>query len=101
MSTNIDKNPRDAILSPVVCEKSYADLDEGRYASLEDPRSNTSESKLAIAKMSDVKVASVHTTTRQGKRQRTRLGYGSRSDAKRAVVTLKEGSTDIFRGPAL
>src|SRR5699024_11310133 len=71
MSTNIDKNPRDVILSPVVSEKSYADMDEGRYTFLVDPRSNKSEIKLAIEKIFDVKVASVNTMNRQGKRQRS------------------------------
>src|SRR5699024_724871 len=101
MSTDIDNNPRDVILSPVVSEKSYADMDEGRYTFLVDPRSNKSEIKLAIERMFYVTVASVNTMNRQGKRQRTRSGYGARNDVKRAVVTLKEGSIDISGGPAL
>ncbi|GAA4116754.1 50S ribosomal protein L23 [Enteractinococcus coprophilus] len=101
MSTNIEKNPRDVIFAPVVSEKSYADMDEGRYTFLVDPRSNKSEIKLAIETIFDVKVASVNTMNREGKRQRTRFGYGTRKATKRAVVTLKEGSIDIFGGPAL
>lgn len=101
MSTNIDKNPRDVIIAPVVSEKSYSDMDEGRYTFVVDPRSNKSEIKLAIEKIFDVKVASVNTMNREGKRQRTRFGYGQRNATKRAVVTLKEGSIDIFGGPAL
>ena len=101
MATNIDKNPRDVILAPVVSEKSYADMDEGRYTFLVDPRSNKSEIKEAIETIFDVKVASVNTMNREGKRQRTRFGYGTRKATKRAVVTLKDGSIDIFGGPAL
>ena len=101
MSTNIDKNPRDVILAPVVTEKSYSDMDEGRYTFLVDPRSNKSEIKLALEKIFDVKVASVNTMNREGKRMRTRFGQGQRKASKRAVVTLKEGSIDIFGGPAL
>ena len=101
MAINIDKNPRDVILAPVVSEKSYADMDEGRYTFIVDPRSNKSEIKLAIEKIFDVKVASVNTMNREGKRQRTRFGYGTRKATKRAIVTLKEGSIDIFGGPAL
>ncbi|HJF14696.1 MAG TPA: 50S ribosomal protein L23 [Enteractinococcus helveticum] len=100
MSTNIDKNPRDVILAPVVSEKSYSDMDEGRYTFIVDPRSNKTEIKLAIEKIFDVKVASVNTMNREGKRQRTRFGYGTRKATKRAIVTLKEGSIDIFGGPA-
>src|SRR5699024_8552901 len=99
MTTNIDKNPRDVILAPVVSEKSYADMDEGRYTFLVDPRSNKSEVKLAIEKIFDVKVASVNTMNRQGKRMSNRFAYGRRNATKRAVVTLKEGSIDIFGGP--
>lgn len=101
MATNIEKNPRDVILAPVVSEKSYSDMDEGRYTFLVDPRSNKSEIKLAIEKIFDVKVASVNTMNREGKRMRTRFGAGQRKASKRAVVTLKEGSIDIFGGPAL
>ena len=101
MATNIDKNPRDVILAPVVSEKSYADMDEGRYTFLVDPRSNKSEIKEAIETIFDVKVDSVNTMNREGKRQRTRFGYGTRKATKRAVVTLKDGSIDIFGGPAL
>ncbi|AXR73007.1 MULTISPECIES: 50S ribosomal protein L23 [Auritidibacter] len=101
MSGTINKDPRDVIISPVVSEKSYADMDEGRYTFIVDPRSNKTEIKFAIEKIFDVKVDSVNTMNRPGKRQRTRFGWGSRKDTKRAIVTLKEGTIDIFGGPAL
>jgi large subunit ribosomal protein L23 len=46
-----------------------------------------------------VKVASVNTMNRKGKVRRTRTGVGRRNDTKRAVVTLREGTIDIFGGP--
>ena len=46
-----------------------------------------------------VKVVSVNTINRQGKRKRTRFGWGARKNTKRAIVTLKEGTIDIFGGP--
>jgi large subunit ribosomal protein L23 len=47
----------------------------------------------------NVKVTSVNTLNRQGKRKRTRLGYGQRNDTKRAVVSLAEGDRiDLFGG---
>ena len=33
---------------------------------------------------------------RQGKARRTRFGVGKRKNTKRAIVTLREGSIDIF-----
>ena len=38
----------------------------------------------------------MNTLNRQGKTRRTRFGTGKRKDTKRAIVTLKEGSIDIF-----
>jgi large subunit ribosomal protein L23 len=96
VSTVTNKDPRDILLSPVVSEKSYALLDQGKYTFLVDPRSNKSEIKKAVEQIFGVKVASVHTLNRQGKARRTRFGMGKRKDTKRAIVTLKEGTIDIF-----
>ena len=90
------KDPRDVIIAPVVSEKSYSLIDEGKYTFLVDPAANKTEIKLAIEKIFGVKVKSVNTLNRQGKTRRTRFGLGKRKDTKRAVVTLKSGSIDIF-----
>ena len=91
-----NKDPRDIILSPVVSEKSYNLIDDGKYTFLVDPRANKTEIKLAIEKIFNVKVDSVNTLNRQGKTRRTKFGIGKRKDTKRAIVTLKSGSIDIF-----
>jgi len=91
-----NKDPRDVIIAPVVSEKSYGLIDDGKYTFVVDPRSNKTEIKLAIEKIFGVKVASVNTLNRTGKVQRTRFGSGRRKDTKRAIVTLKSGSIDIF-----
>jgi large subunit ribosomal protein L23 len=96
VSIEASKNPRDIIIKPVVSEKSYGLIDEGKYTFLVDPRSNKTEIKNAIEKIFDVKVASVNTANRQGKTRRTKFGLGKRKDTKRAIVTLREGSIDIF-----
>jgi large subunit ribosomal protein L23 len=93
---NTNKDPRDILLSPVVSEKSYALLDQGKYTFLVDPRSNKSEIKRAVESIFGVKVESVHTLNRPGKTRRTRFGTGKRKDTKRAIVTLREGTIDIF-----
>jgi large subunit ribosomal protein L23 len=37
---------------------------------------------------------------RQGKRKRTRVGFGKRKDTKRAIVSVAAGDRiDIFGGP--
>ncbi|MFW0121331.1 50S ribosomal protein L23 [Rothia sp. CCM 9419] len=99
MSVSTFKDPRDVIIAPVVSEKSYGQLDEGKYTFVVAPSSNKLEIKQAIEEIFGVKVASVNTANRQGKRKRTRFGWGTRKNTKRAVVTLKEGSIDLFGGP--
>ena len=90
------KDPRDVIIAPVVSEKSYSLIDQGKCTFIVDPRSNKTEIKLAIEKIFDVKVDSINTLNRTGKTRRTRFGTGKRKDTKRAIVTLKSGSIDIF-----
>jgi large subunit ribosomal protein L23 len=90
------KDPRDVILRPVVSEKSYGLIDEGKYTFLVDPRANKTEIKLAVEKIFGVQVKSVTTANRTGKTSRTRFGTGKRKDTKRAIISLKSGSIDIF-----
>jgi large subunit ribosomal protein L23 len=96
----IHKNPRDILFAPVVSEKSYGLLDQGKYTFLVDPRANKTEIRQAVEQVFGVKVKAVNTSNRQGKARRTRFGTGRRKDTKRAVVTLSEGTIDIFGGPA-
>ena len=69
--TAINKDPRDVIFAPVVSEKSYSLIDEGKYTFLVDPRASKTEIKLAIEKIFGVKVAGVNTLNRVGKARRT------------------------------
>ena len=92
------KDPRDVIIAPVVSEKAYELLDEGFYTFTVAPGASKLEIKYAVESIFGVTVASVNTLNRQGKRRRTRSGWGKRPDTKRAIVALKEGSIDIFGG---
>lgn len=89
----------DVLLKPVISEKSYALLEESKYTFLVRPTANKIEIRYAVEKTFGVKVASVNTSNRKGKRKRTRSGYGKRNDTKRAVVTLQPGQQiDLFAG---
>jgi large subunit ribosomal protein L23 len=93
-------NPRDILLRPVVSEKTYGLLDEGKYTFVVAPEANKTQIKQAVEEVFRVKVTGVNTLNRQGKRRRTRFGWGKRVDTKRAIVTLAEGDRiDIFGGP--
>ena len=90
---------RDILLAPVISEKSYGLLEENKYTFVVAPHANKTEIKIAVEKVFGVQVVSVNTLNRQGKRKRTRTGYGKRKDTKRAIVSLAEGHRiDIF-GP--
>ncbi|MFD9326562.1 MULTISPECIES: 50S ribosomal protein L23 [Streptomyces] len=90
-------DPRDVLLKPVVSEKSYALLDEGKYTFVVAPGANKTQIKQAVQAVFSVKVTGVNTINRQGKRKRTKSGFGKRADTKRAIVTLAEGDRiDIF-----
>ena len=42
----------------------------------------------------------MNTINRQGKKRRTRAGWGKRPDTKRAIVSVADGERiDIFAGP--
>ena len=95
-------DPRDIILAPVISEKSYGLIEDNVYTFIVRPDSNKTQIKIAIEKIFDVKVDSVNTANRKGKRKRTRTGYGQRKSTKRAIVTLSAGSKpiELFGAPA-
>jgi large subunit ribosomal protein L23 len=93
-------NPRDVLVRPVISEKSYGLLDEGKYTFIVAPDANKTQIRLAVEQVFGVKVTGVNTANRPGKRRRTRNGWGKRPDTKHAIVTLAEGDRiDIFGGP--
>ena len=95
-------DPRDVLISPVISEKSYGLLEDNRYTFVVAPHANKTEIKIAVEQVFGVKVLSVNTMNRPGKRKRTRFGYGKRKDTKRAIVTLSAESKpiELFGGPA-
>ena len=95
-------DPRDILLAPVISEKSYSLLDERQYTFVVRPDANKTQIKIAVEKVFGVKVLSVNTLNRIGKRKRSRTGYGKRRNTKRAIVSLSPESRtiDVFGGPA-
>ena len=100
MSSVAIADPRDILLAPVISEKSYGLLEDHKYTFIVRPDANKTQVKIAVEKVFGVKVVSVNTANRKGKRKRTRAGFGKRKDTKRAIVSLAEGHRiDIFGGP--
>ena len=98
--SSIHKDHRDVLLAPVISEKSYGLLDENKYTFVVAPDANKTQIKIAVEQVFNVRVLNVNTLNRQGKRKRTRFGYGRRKDTKRAVVSLALGDRiELFGGP--
>ncbi len=98
MSTIAD--PRDIIVAPVVSEKSYSVLDQNWYTFLVNSDANKTQIKIAIQQIFDVRVLTVNTINRPGKRKRTKTGFGQRKATKRALVKLADGDRiEAFGGP--
>lgn len=93
-------DPRDILISPVVSEKAYGLLDENKYTFIVAPHANKTQIKIAVEEVFGVKVTSVNTLNREGKRIRTRTGFGRKASTKRAIVSVASGDRiDIFGGP--
>jgi len=93
-------NPRDILLRPVISEKSYRLVDDGKYTFLVAPSANKTQIRQAVEEIFHVKVTGVNTVNRPGKRRRTRFGWGTRAATKRAIVSLAAGERiDVFGGP--
>jgi large subunit ribosomal protein L23 len=87
------KDPRDIILAPVVSEKSYGLIEQNVYTFVVHPDARKPEIHDAIEAIFGVKVLSVNTMNRKGKKLRARKSnkMGKRPDTKRALVTLAAG----------
>jgi large subunit ribosomal protein L23 len=93
-------DPRDIIVAPVISEKSYSELNRNWYTFLVHPDANKTAIKIAIQQIFNVRVLTVNTLNREGKRKRTRTGYGQRKATKRAMVKLADGDRiEAFGGP--
>jgi large subunit ribosomal protein L23 len=88
-----------AILSPVITEKTTK-LSEHNQVVFRVPHDATKpEIKKAVEALFKVKVKGVNTLVTKGKIKMFRGRKGERSDVKKAIVTLAEGSTiDVTTG---
>ncbi len=85
------------IKRPLRTEKSVADGEATNSYHFEvDLKANKIQIKKAVEKHFNVKVQDVRTIVRKGKARRVRFRLGRTKDWKKAVVTLKEGSTIDF-----
>ncbi|MDO8879321.1 MAG: 50S ribosomal protein L23 [Coriobacteriia bacterium] len=92
-------NAHDVIIRPIVSEKSYDLMEQGRYT-FEVHRDAVKEQiAQAIEEIFNVRVEKVNTMNVSGKPRRLRYNKGLSRSWKKAIVTLKAGDTiDLFAG---
>jgi large subunit ribosomal protein L23 len=89
----------DIILSPVVTEKASLVTEQNQVVFKVAMTASKPQIKAAVEELFKVKVTDVNTLRQKGKVKRFRGQLGRRSDVKKAVVTLAEGSSiDITTG---
>lgn len=87
------------IKGPLVTEKGTLQKEmANQYAFRVDRRAKKAEIKVAVERIFNVKVARVRTHNMRGKVKRFRQHPTRRPHWKKALVTLKEGSIEIFEG---
>lgn len=94
------KDPHKIIICPIITEK-YTKLhdEENKVAFKVHMKANKIEIQKAISELFKVQVLKVNICKVKGKRKRLGRYEGKRSDWKKAVVTLAEGSKiDFFEG---
>ena len=89
------KAPQDIIIKPIVTEKSMGGIGEKKYTFVVDKKANKIEIAKAVEALFKVNVESVNTANYHGKLKRQGNSKGYRPDWKKAVVTLKVGSSGI------
>jgi len=94
------KEAHEIIKRPLITEKSTRQKEkENQIAFVVDPKANKVEIRQAVEKLFKVKVERVHTMNLLGKQKRMGRNIGWKSDWKKAIVTLKEGSRiEFFEG---
>ena len=88
-----DERAFSIIKRPLTTEKSTNIQQFNQYTFIVAKDSNVYEIKNAIEKIFKVKVSKINTQINRGKLKSFKGNIGFRKDTKKAIVTLKEGST--------
>jgi large subunit ribosomal protein L23 len=89
----------DTILAPVITEKATVLTEQNKVVFRVAMDATKDEIAAAVEELFKVRVIKVNTLITKGKTKRFRGILGTRSDVKKAIVTLQEGQTiDISTG---
>lgn len=85
------------IKKPILTEKSYIGMEDGKYTFEVDRKANKTQVKKAFETIFEVKVEKVNIVNLPGKKKRVGKYEGKTSPVKKAIIKLKEGETlEIF-----
>lgn len=95
-------DPRQVIIRPVVSEKSYALMSDGKYTFRVHDRAHKTQIAHAVEQIFDVNVRSVKTAKVHAKPKRRGLSTGTSRSWKKAIVQLSPGQRiELFEGAAV
>ena len=95
-------DPRQVLIRPVVSEKSYALMSDGKYTFRVHDRAHKTQIAQAVEEIFDVKVRAVRTSKVRAKPKRRVLTTGTSRSWKKAVVQLAPGQRiELFEGAAV
>ena len=85
----------DVIIKPVITEKSYMEMANGKYTFQTKIDATKIDIKNAVEKLFNVKVLKVNTMRYDGKSKRVGVHQGRTSDWKKAIVTIDTNVSDM------
>jgi large subunit ribosomal protein L23 len=89
----------DVLIAPVVSEKSYSLIEDGKYSFRVHPAAHKTQIRQAVEERFGVHVERVNIIKVRPKPKRRGLMLGQRKGWKKAIVQLREGETiEIFGG---
>ncbi|MCF0235047.1 MAG: 50S ribosomal protein L23 [Thermoguttaceae bacterium] len=88
--TRLVLEPYQVVIRPIVTEKGYHNSARNTYTFEVNKLASKTDVKEAIEALYDVKVVSVTTQNRRGKKRRTRAGIGETKSWKKAMVKLDD-----------
>ena len=92
-------HPNEVLLAPVVSEKSYSLIAEGKYVFRIHPDAHRTQVRQAVEELFGVHVEGVNVLKVQAKPKRRGMTKGIKPGWKKAIVQLREGDTiEIFEG---
>ena len=88
------KHLEDVIIRPLMTEKSYSQIAQGKYTFEVAVTSSKLEIKNAVEKLFNVKVLKVNTMRYDGKKKRVWVHQGLTKAWKKAIVTIDQNPAD-------